>query len=98
MLRSWQLVIWQLLTGPQLVALLLQVRPLLAGSQFVTLLRVETLLIVRPQLLVALLQGAALDVHLAADELRRERLPRERTVALRFLRRNLQRDCGETLR
>src|SRR5581483_3710438 len=88
-------MIWQLLAAPQLVALLLRVRPLLAGPQLVALLLLA--LLVRPQLLIALLD-AALDVDLAADKLGREGLARERAIALGFLRGNLQRHGGEPLR
>jgi hypothetical protein len=75
------LVIWQLLAGAEFVALRLQVRALLA----------------RPQLLIALLQCAALDIQLAADKLRRECLARKRTITLGFLRGDLQGYGGKAL-
>jgi hypothetical protein len=73
-----------LLTGQ-----VLQLRPLLAAGQLVVLLQVVWPLLVRPQLIALLLQGAALNVYLAADKLRRECLPRKGAIPISLLWRNL---------
>ena len=62
----------------------LQLRPLLAAGQLVRPLQV-----IRPQLIALLLQGAALNVDLAADKLRRECLPRKGAIPISLLWRNL---------
>ena len=73
-----------LLTGQ-----MLQLRPLLAAGQLVGSLQIVRPLLVRPQLIALLLQGAALDVDLAADKLRRERLARKGAIPISLLWRNL---------
>jgi hypothetical protein len=74
-----------LLTGQAL-----QLRPLLATGQLVGPLQVVRPfvgpLLVRPQLIALLLQGAALNVDLAADKLRRECLTRKGAVPIGLLR------------
>jgi len=80
----------------------LQLRPLLATGQLVGPLQVVLPfqivgplqvirpLLVGPQLIALLLQGAALNVDLAADKLRRECLARKGAIPISLLWRNLQ--------
>jgi hypothetical protein len=66
--------------GHSLLAGALQLRPLLAAG-----LLVGSLQVIRPQLIALLLQGAALNVYLAADKLRRECLTRNGAIPISLL-------------
>ena len=75
---------WSCARRSRLTGLALQLRPLFAAGRLVGPLQV-----IRPQLIALLLQSAALDVHLAADKLRRKSLTRKGAIPISLLWRNL---------